>query len=82
MQLLFMESNITKLGIMTLNLFKFGGSPMVITLPMRDFQLIFTGMDKNLNRFPLLILIVFTENKSLYNYVTLGNLTIDKIYTL
>ena len=46
MQLQFMENNITKLGIMTLNLFKFGGRPMVITLPMRDFQLIFTDMDK------------------------------------
>ena len=45
MQLQFMENNITKLGIMTLNLFKFGGSPMVIILPMTDFQLTFTGMD-------------------------------------
>ena len=46
MQLLYMENDIIKLGIMTLNLFKCGGRPMVITLPMRDFQLIFTGMDK------------------------------------
>ena len=46
MQLLYMENDIIKHGIMTLNSFKYGGHPMVITLPTRDFQLIFTGMDK------------------------------------
>ena len=45
MQLLFMENDIIKLGIMTLNLFKFGGSPMAITLPMRDFRPTFIDMD-------------------------------------